>query len=59
MDMKFVDEPTQLNETKKDSSIKKNVSKMRPEFWWLARCLWLVPKPHAGSDRTLPQCPNT
>jgi hypothetical protein len=56
--VRFVDNPTGMNEMRKDSSIKTNLAKYFAEFWFLARVFWLVPRPRPSADRTLPLCPN-
>ena len=56
--IKFVDNPTTLNEMKKDN-IKSRLRDYFAEFWFVARVFWLLPKPRPGSDRTTPICPNS
>jgi hypothetical protein len=58
-DVKFVDNPTGLNEVKKNSGIKQHIDGFFEEFWFLARVFWLVRRPRPSSDRTMPLCPNS
>ena len=57
--IKFVDNPTTLNELEKNTNIKQHIEEYFAEFWFLARVFWLLPKPRPGSDRTTPICPNS
>ena len=57
--IKFVDNPTGLNEKKKNSDIKAQCKEYFAEFWFLARVYWLAGRPRSASDRTMPLCPNS